>query len=109
VCAAAEAALQQAFAAVERGGVILLFAPAPAGTVVPLPINDVFWRRDVTITTSYAAGPADCAAALELIRSKRIRVDDMITHRFGLGETVKGFQLVAAGGASLKVIIKPQE
>ncbi len=109
VCAAAEVVCQQALQAVGRGGVILLFAPAPAGTVVPLSINDVFWRRDITITTSYAASPADCAEALELIRSKRVQVDDMITHRFGLAETGKGFQLVAEGGVSLKVIIKPQE
>jgi L-iditol 2-dehydrogenase len=109
VCAAAEAVCQQAFQTVGRGGTIMLFAPAPSGTVVPLSINDVFWRRDVTVTTSYAASPADCAEALELIRSKRVRVDDMITHRFGLAETGKGFQLVAEGGGSLKVIIKPQE
>jgi L-iditol 2-dehydrogenase len=109
VCAAAEAVCQQALRAVGRGGIILLFAPAPAGTVVPLAINDVFWRRDVTVTTSYAASPSDCADALELIRSKQVLVDDMITHRFGLAETGKGFQLVAEGGASLKVIINPQE
>jgi L-iditol 2-dehydrogenase len=109
VCAAAEAVWHQALQAIGRGGVILLFAPAPAGTTVPLSINDVFWRRDVTITTSYAASPADCAAALEIIRSKRVRVEDMITHRFGLAETGKGFQLVAEGGGALKVIIKPQE
>jgi len=109
VCAAAEAVCQQAFQAVGRGGVVLLFAPAPAGTVVPLSINDIFWRRDVTVTTSYAASPADCVEALEILRSKRVRVDDMITHRFGLAEAGKGFQLVAAGGGSLKVIINPQE
>lgn len=109
VCAAAEAVCQQAFKAIGRGGVILLFAPAPAGTVVPLSVNDVFWRRDVTVTTSYAASPSDCTEALELIRSKRVLVDDMITHRFGLAQTGKGFQLVAEGRGSLKVIIKPQE
>ena len=108
-CAAAETVCKQAFEAVGRGGVVLLFAPAPAGTVVPLSINDVFWRRDVTLTTSYAASPQDCVEALELIRSKRVRVDDMVTHRFGLAETGNGFQLVADGGSSLKVIIKPQE
>jgi len=109
VCAAAEAVCQQAFGSVGRGGVVLLFAPAPADTAVPLSINDVFWRRDVTITTSYGASPADCTEALEFIRSGRVRVDDMITHRFGLADTGKGFQLVAEGGGSLKVIIKPQE
>jgi len=35
-------------------------------------------------------------------------VDDMITHRLPLAETQKGFQLVAAGGEPLKVIIEPQ-
>jgi L-iditol 2-dehydrogenase len=109
VCATAEPVFHHAFKAVGRGGVILLFAPAPAGTVIPLSINDIFWRRDVTVTTSYAAGPADCAEALEIIRSKHVRVDDMITHRLGLAETAMGFQLVAEGGDSLKVIIKPQE
>ena len=109
VCAAAETVCQQAFQAVGRGGVILLFAPTPADTEVPLNINDVFWRRDVTVTTSYAASPNDCAGALELIRSKRVRVDDMITHRFGLADTGVGFRLVAEGAGSLKVIIKPQE
>lgn len=109
ISAAAESVCQQALQAVGRGGVILLFAPAPAGTVVPLDINGVFWRRDVTVTTSYAASPADCLEALELIRSGRVRVDDMITHRFGLAETGKGFQIVAQGGKSLKVIINPQE
>ena len=109
VCAAVETVCRQAFKAVGRGGVILLFAPAPADTEVPLSINDVFWRRDVTVTTTYAASPDDCVDALELIRSGRVRVDDMITHRFGLADTGEGFRLVAEGGNSLKVIIKPQE
>jgi L-iditol 2-dehydrogenase len=109
VCAAAEPVLHQAFKAVGRGGVILLFAPAPAETLFPLAVNEVFWRRDVTVTTSYAASPADCKEALELIRLKRVLVDDMITHRLGLAETGKGFQLVAGGGEALKVIVKPQE
>ena len=109
VCAAVEAVCRQAFKAVGRGGVILLFAPTQADTEVPLSINDIFWRRDVTVTTTYAASPDDCVEALELIRSRRVKVDDMITHRFGLADTGEGFRLVAEGGDSLKVIIKPQE
>jgi len=109
VCATAKTVCQQAFKAVGRGGVVLLFAPTPVDTEVPLSINDIFWRRDVTVTTSYAASPDDCAEALELIRSKRVEVDDMITHRFGLAGTGEGFRLVAEGAGSLKVIIKPQE
>jgi L-iditol 2-dehydrogenase len=74
-----------------------------------LSVNDVFWRRDVTVTTTYAASPADCAEALDIIHRQRVTFDDMVTHRFGLADTVEGFRLVAEGSSSLKVIIKPQE
>lgn len=67
-----------------------------------------FWRNDITLTTSYAGSPADYAAALELIRARRVRVDEMITHRLSLGEASLGFQLVADARNSIKVIIEPQ-
>jgi len=109
VCASAEAACQQALASVARGGTILFFAPPAAGVTMPLSLNDLFWRRDLTLTTSYAGSPADCAAALSLIANGRIRVEEMITHRFGLADTVSGSTLVAEGKDSIKVIIHPQE
>lgn len=108
ICASAEAAFKQGFDAVERGGTILVFAPTMDGVTLPLSVNNLFWRRDVTITTTYAGSPADCVAALELISNNRVRVEEMITHRFGLADTVEGSKLVAAGGESLKVIIHPQ-
>ena len=109
VCAGAKSALQQAMAAVGRGGTILLFAPTDQGVTVPLPINEVFWRRDVTITTTYAGSPADCVCALELIRKKRVAVREMISHRFGLADITRGFRLVVEPEESIKVIIRPQE
>lgn len=109
VCATATNAFAQAMAAVGRGGTILFFAPTMAGVTIPLSVNQLFWRRDVTCTTTYAGSPADCVAALELIRHRRLAIDDMITHSFGLAATQEGFRLVAEGGESLKVIIKPQE
>ena len=109
VCASAKAACQQAFESVTRGGTILFFAPTAAGESIPLSVNDFFWRRDLTITTTYAGAPVDCAAALELIANGRVRVEEMITHRFGLSGTVSGSILVAEGKESIKVIIRPQE
>jgi L-iditol 2-dehydrogenase len=109
VCAGAAAAFKQAMETVALGGVILVFAPTMAGVTLPLSINDLFWRRDVTITTTYAGGPRDCLTALELISRGRLRVEEMITHRFGLADTVTGSKLVASGGDSIKVIIEPQK
>jgi L-iditol 2-dehydrogenase len=69
----------------------------------------LFWRRDVTFTTTYAGSPADCKTALELIEQRRVHVENMITHSFGLADAAEGFRLVAEAGESIKVIIKPQE
>jgi L-iditol 2-dehydrogenase len=108
VCAGATAAVEQGMNAVERGGTVLLFAPTEPGARVPISINDFFFRNDVTLTSSYAGSPTDLVQALELIRARRVRVAEMITHRLGLAETGDGFALVLDGRESVKVIIEPQ-
>lgn len=107
VCAGAVAAAEQAIRSVERGGTLLFFAPTAAGVNVPIPLFD-FWRNEVTVTTSYAASSQEITEAIDLIRTRRVRVEEMITHRLGLAEAGLGFQLVASAQDSLKVIIDPQ-
>lgn len=109
ICAGAISAFEQGLRSVECGGTALIFAAAPKDVTIPVPINDIFWRNEVTITSSYAGSPDDHRAALKKIASHKINVCDMITHRFPLGETGKGFKLVAGAENSIKVIIKPQE
>lgn len=109
VCTGAVSALQQAMESVERGGTILFFAPTEKDVTIPLSINDLFWRNDVTLTTSYAGDYTDHMTALQLIRTRRVAVGEMITHKLGLAETVEGFKLVAEAHDSIKVIIEPQK
>ena len=92
----------------QPGGTILGFATTPLGETVPVPISDL-WKDEVTLTFSYAASGDDLATALELIRSRRIRVADMISHRLPLAETAHGFALTATAADSLKVVILPQK
>ena len=108
VCTGVTSAITQALESAERGGTILFFAPTDPGVTIPISINDLFWRTDITLTTSYAGSPDDYAAALELIRARRVPVREMITHRLALAETGLGFQLVAGAQDSIKVIIEPQ-
>ncbi len=108
VCTTAESAITQALQSVERGGTVLFFAPTNPGVTIPISINDLFFRNDVTLSTSYAGSPADYQTALELIRAGTLPVRQMITHRLGLAETGLGFQLVADARNSIKVIIEPQ-
>lgn len=103
----AERAIAQAFRAVDRGGTILFFAPSGGGSV-PMPFNDLFWRNEITLTSSYAANYYEHITAMELLRQRKVNVSDMITHRLPLAETGKGFQLVESAGDALKVIIEPQ-
>lgn len=108
LCTGAPSAITQALQSVERGGTLLFFAPADQGISLPIPVNDLFWRTEITLTSSYAGSPADHMVALELIRAGRMNVRNMITHRLGLSETGHGFQLVAKAQESIKVTIEPQ-
>ncbi len=108
VCSGAISAIAQALESVERGGTVLFFAPTEPGVSIPISVNDLFWRNEITLTSSYGGSPGDYAAALGLIGAGKIRVREMITHRLGLAEIGLGFQLVAQAQDSLKVIIEPQ-
>ncbi|MFN3466173.1 MAG: zinc-dependent dehydrogenase [Candidatus Brocadiales bacterium] len=106
VCTGALPAFTQALQSVDRGGTVLFFAPTEPGVNLPVPVNE-FWRNGITLMPSYGAAPMDLTVALDLIRARRVPVSEMITHRLGLAETGKGFQLVAGANESLKVIIEP--
>lgn len=108
VCTGSTSAFAQALQSVDRGGTILFFAPTSPDVTIPISINELFWRNDITLTTSYAGSPADYQTALELIRAGTVPVRQMITHRLSLAETGLGFQLVANAQNSIKVIIAPQ-
>jgi len=108
ICTGALPAFDQGIRSVDRGGTVMFFACPKPDEPVYLNVNDL-WRNEVKLMTSYAGAPRDLKEALEIIASRKIIVEDMITHRLPLAETQKGFQLVAQGGDSLKVIIEPQK
>ena len=107
ICTGAFPAFHQAMKSVDRGGTVLFFAPTEPDVHLDIPVHD-FWRNQITLMTSYGAAPLDIATAIDLIRSQRVSVNEMITHRLPLEDAGKGFQLVAEMGESIKVIIEPQ-
>jgi L-iditol 2-dehydrogenase len=107
VCTGAFPAFEQALRAVDRGGTVLCFATPEPGVALPVPINE-FWRNGITLLPSYGGSPLDISMAIDLLRARRVPVNEMITHHLGLAETAVGFQMVAQGGKSIKVIIEPQ-
>ncbi|UCE73197.1 MAG: alcohol dehydrogenase catalytic domain-containing protein [Methanomassiliicoccales archaeon] len=103
--------IPEALNSVEKGGTVLFFGGAKEHDKIPQTVNELFWRTEMTLTSSYAGGPADCINALELVRAGRVNVKDMITHRYGLAEAQKGFYLVSHPWEqeSIKVVIEPQK
>ncbi|MBW1997300.1 MAG: hypothetical protein JRJ29_04960 [Deltaproteobacteria bacterium] len=95
---------------VERGGTVLFFAGAGEGARIPVTINELFWRTEITLTSTYGGSPADCSAALKLIRAGTVPVKRLITHRLGLSEAGLGFEAVSSPMEHdcIKVIVEPQ-
>lgn len=101
-------AVKQAFDCVENGGTVLLFAPTSPGETIPIDFFTL-WNKQIHITSTYAGAGRDIIEAIDLLSSKKIIVDDLITHKLPLTEAKKAFQLVAEADESMKVILLPQE
>ena len=108
ICASALSAVEQAWKCVDKGGTIVFFAVPGPDRKVEIPINE-FWTSEIKILTSYYCGPTDILDAINLIETRIVEVDDLITHKLPLNDIVKGFQLVVEGKESIKVIIRPHE
>ena len=88
---------------------MLFFAGAPEGATLPATINDLFWRTEITLTSSYASAPLACKTALSLIKERAVPVFKTVTHRLALAEGPSGFKNVCAPTEHdcIKVIIEP--
>ena len=68
-----------------------------------MPLFD-FWRDEITVVTSYAASGPDIIESIALIRSRQVRVADMITHRLFFGPGGSGFELPIEGARSTRIL-----
>jgi L-iditol 2-dehydrogenase len=108
LCAGVPSAVNQAMGSVEPGGTILWFAMTQPGVKVPIHFFDV-WNKQIKMFSTYAGVEKDIAEAIELLRLKKVKVTDMISHKLPMKETPKGFKLVADAKKSMKVIIEPNK
>ncbi|MFH1369406.1 MAG: zinc-dependent dehydrogenase [Elusimicrobiota bacterium] len=106
ICTGAMKAFYQALESVDKGGKVQCFAAPLPGENLSIPVNE-FWRNEITLMTSYGNAPYDAVEAIELIKSGRVPVKELITHKLKLDETAMGFKLVAEAAKSMKVIIEP--
>jgi L-iditol 2-dehydrogenase len=105
VTTADERAIAGAAAALGPGGTLCLYATTGPGTPVGLDTEQLF-LREITVCSSWSAGPADMRAAHDLIASGRIDVLALVTHRLELAETGRALALQRSGHA-LKAVVLP--
>ncbi|HAE84796.1 MAG TPA: hypothetical protein DDW33_16160 [Ktedonobacter sp.] len=97
-------AMKQGIDLVCPGGMVLLFAPPAPSEILSIFPHHLFFQ-EITLRTSYSAGPYETRHALDLLRSGRIRAEHVITHRFALRDAAQAFQLVAKPADALKAVI----
>ncbi len=97
-------AMQQGLELAGPGGTILLFAPPPPETLLPVTANTLFFQ-EISLRSSYSAGPHETRQALNLLTSGRIGAESVITHRFALRDAEQAFRLIARPGDALKAVI----
>jgi len=105
VCTESPAAIETAAEALAPGGTLCLYAPPEPGTPLAIEGWTVF-ARELRVTASWSAGPADMRAALALLRRRAVPLDDLLAGPFTLEQT--GDALAAQGsGAALKAVVVP--
>ena len=80
-----------ALTSARKGGMITVFA-AHTGTV-PFDL-EALYQRELTVSSTYSSSPADLPLALELLTTRRVRVDRLISHRLPLARFAEGVALM---------------
>lgn len=100
------AAIAQAIKLVRGGGTVVLFAESPPRSSLSLDPN-IIYHSEVNLIGSYSSTPQGQRIALELIKTGRLRVKELITHRFPLERLSEAVTLAREARESLKIIITP--
>jgi L-iditol 2-dehydrogenase len=87
-----------------KGGKLCVFAATEPEEYLQISLKELFFSEN-QIIASYSTSHLETRAALELIKSGKLRVKDLITHRFRLVETAEAFKTAQESKESLKVIV----
>jgi L-iditol 2-dehydrogenase len=96
--------IEEALRSVAPGGTLLAFTMAAPQERLAISPHDLYFQ-EVEIVPSYSAGPPDMAEAMDLLESRRIAVDDLVTHRFPVERAPEAFARAAKPEGSLKVLL----
>jgi len=103
-CAGAGPVFDQVFRLVRAaGGVSLIALTAAPITVDP----NVVVQKELRVRGSFAYTTADVAAAFDLLATRAVRPEGLISHRFALADIGEAFETQSRSDESVKVMIHP--
>ncbi len=105
-CVGKPFAAEQAVSVAGAGATILLFSVPPVGATIPLPLFEVY-QKELKIVGSMI-NPDTHQRAVNLINSKMIHLEKLITHCYGLEKVEEAIKMQMSN-ESIKVVVHPQE
>jgi L-iditol 2-dehydrogenase len=90
-----------------KGGKLCVFAPTSPGKYLQISPKELFFS-EIQIIPSYSTSHLETRKALELMKTGRLKVKQLITHRFRLADAAKAFKTALEDKESLKVIVLNQ-
>lgn len=96
-------AISQAMSLVREGGTVSVFAECPDGSKLTVDPNLIY--HEVNLIGSYSSTPSEQRIAFDLIRTGRLKVKELITHRFKLDKLGEAVKLAREQKESLKIVI----
>ena len=90
-----------------KGGKLCVFAPTSPGKYLQISPKELFFS-EIQIIPSYSTSHLETRKALDLMKTGRLKVKELITHRFRLVDAAKAFKTALENKESLKVIVLNQ-
>ena len=102
----APSAMKRTFEFARRGGTVLLFGVAPGGARMEIEPFEIF-RKGLSIHASFTS-VRNSLQAVSLLRSGRMDVDELISHRLPLQDFERGVEIIERGAENvMKAMVFP--
>ncbi len=92
VATGSPSALAESIQSVAPGGRVLMFGAPVRGSTIQINLPEYF-RRGVSLISSYSTSEKETALALEMLAEGRVKVSGLISHRFNLARAPEAFRV----------------